>query len=124
MRMIVDFARVDFIWDGHKVMVTGLKTSRARPETSLVLCVPEAAGLKRDGFAHIWSLARRNVIGDRAHMVRTGIDIGGTSIKIGLAYAGRRTLYQRKARCATPEAYRVVCDSLEEIVASRSGVVE
>ena len=49
-----DFARVDFIWDGHKVMVMGLKTFPGLTETSLVPMAIEAAGLKRDEvLAHL-----------------------------------------------------------------------
>ena len=56
-----------------------------------------------------------------------GIDIGGTSIKIGLFTPDGELLTEEKV--PTPaltslEAYRVVCDSLEEIVVSRSGKPE
>ena len=39
-----DLARIDFIWDGHHVMVMGLKTFPGLTETSLVPMAIEAAG--------------------------------------------------------------------------------
>ena len=56
-----------------------------------------------------------------------GIDIGGTSIKIGLFTPDGELLTEEKVptpALTSPEAYCIVCDSLEEIVASRSGKPE
>ena len=58
-----DFARVDFIWDGHKAMVMGLKTFPGLTETSLVPMAVEAAGFElREVLADLvnGALARGN----------------------------------------------------------------
>lgn len=58
-----DLARIDLLWDGHNVMVMGLKTFPGLTETSLVPIALEAAGYTvEDILAHLveGALARGN----------------------------------------------------------------